>query len=261
MKYLIESSRLHSDIPSQEEFKMHTHEAYEIYLFLNGDADYTVEGNRYQLQHGDLMLMRKSEAHHLILKSRTVYDRIVINFDISGFDDLDPDNHLLAPFNDRALGKFNQYKASLFPDNQWLYYINKICNCETSYQKLCYLLPLLCDLTVCFDVVRTSASNSEKDRAAAVIKYINHHLNEDLSLDSLSEQFYLSKTHLNRIFKHSTGSTVWEYIIVKRLFQARELIHTGEPPTKVCLQCGFKDYTTFYRSYKQHFGISPGRDE
>ena len=73
----------------------------------------------------------------------------------------------------------------------------------------------------------------------------------------LAKRFYLSKTHLNRIFKQSTGTTVWEYITIKRLFLAKELIAAGRQPTDVCTQCGFKDYTTFFRSYKRHFGISP----
>ena len=252
--------RSRTESPKQEEFSMHTHNTYEILCFLSGDADYSVEGNRYSLQHGDIMLMRKSEAHHLILRSSARYDRAIINFEIPNIAELDPENRLLAPFNDRPLGKFNHYSASLFPDNQWQYLINKLSDCSTPHQKLCYLLPLLSDLCECFDVVRASRSQSEKDRAASVIKYINRNLSSDLSLGGLAEQFYLSKTHLNRIFKQSTGSTVWDYILVKRLFLARELIHAGEQPTKVYMQCGFKDYTTFYRAYRQKFGLSPRKD-
>lgn len=260
MQLFIAGGHVQTDLPKQQDFSMHTHDTHEIFCFLAGDADYSVEGNRYSLQHGDVMLMRKSEAHHLILKSASKYERVIINFDIPNIAELDPENRLLAPFNDRTLGKFNQYKASLFPGNQWQYYINKLCDCATPHQKLCYLLPLLSELAECFETVRTSHPGAEKDRAAAVIKYINRNLCTELSLSSLAEQFYLSKTHLNRIFKQSTGSTVWDYIIVKRLFLARELIHTGEPPTRVCLQCGFKDYTTFYRAYKQHFGTAPRKD-
>ena len=132
--------------------------------------------------------------------------------------------------------------------------------CPTPQQKLCYLLPLLNDLADCFETVKNSGAHVEKDRAAAVIKYINRHLSDDLSLKSLAERFYLSKTHLNRLFKQSTGTTVWDYIIVKRLFLARKLINAGESPSIVYTQCGFQDYTTFYRAYKQHFGVCPKCD-
>ena len=261
MDFLIETRHTCTETPIQGDFPMHIHnDSHEIYCFLSGDAGYSVEGNRYQLAHGDLMLMRKGEVHHLMLNSDVRYERMVVNFDLSSPSELDPDGRLLAAFNDRSLGKYNHYLASLFPDNQWLYYIQKMEGCPTPQQKLCYLLPLLNDLADCFETVKNSGAHVEKDRAAAVIKYINRHLSDDLSLISLAERFYLSKTHLNRLFKQSTGTTVWDYIIVKRLFLARKLINAGESPSKVYSQCGFQDYTTFYRAYKQHFGVCPKCD-
>lgn len=261
MDIYIENQYSSTENPIQGDYPMHIHNnSHEIFCFLSGDAGYSVEGNRYQLEHGDLMLMRKGEVHHLILKSDIRYERIVINFDISASSDIDPSGRLLAAFNDRSLGKYNHYRSSLFPDNQWQYYLKKICGYNDPQQKLCYLLPLLNDLADCFETVKNSNSHAEKDRAAAVIKYINSHLSDELSLDFLAEYFYLSKTHLNRIFKQSTGTTVWDYITVKRLFMARELINAGESPTKVYPLCGFQDYTTFYRAYKHHFGISPKSD-
>ena len=261
MDFLIETRHTCTETPIQGDFPMHIHnDSHEIYCFLSGDAGYSVEGNRYQLAHGDLMLMRKGEVHHLMLNSDVRYERMVVNFDLSSPSELDPDGRLLAAFNDRSLGKYNHYPASLFPDNQWLYYIQKMEGCPTPQQKFCYLLPLLNDLADCFETVKNSDAHVEKDRAAAVIKYINRHLSDDLSLISLAERFYLSKTHLNRLFKQSTGTTVWDYIIVKRLFLARKLINAGESPSKVYSQCGFQDYTTFYRAYKQHFGVCPKYD-
>lgn len=78
-----------------------------------------------------------------------------------------------------------------------------------------------------------------------------------MSLHILAERFFLSKAYLNCIFKQSTGTTAWEYITVKRLFLAKELIDGGVQSGDACLQCGFKDYMTFFRSYKRHFGASP----
>ena len=38
---------------------------------------------------------------------------------------------------------------------------------------------------------------------------------------------------------------------------ARQLILSGAAPTKVFAQCGFSDYSAFYRAYRKEFGISP----
>ena len=253
----ITGQHVYTEKPILREETMHSHDTYEIFCLLAGDADYCVEGNRYHLQSGDLVLLRKGEVHIFQLRSAAPYERIFINFDIPEVLDFMDAGNLLSVFNDRPLGKFNHYQASLFPNNHWQEYLQTICRETDSRKQLCYLLPLLQDLTDRQDVVKTAPALSEKDRAAPIIKYINNHLTDDLSLEMLSQRFYISKTHLIRIFKRATGTTVWEYITIKRLFLAKELIAAGKAPTDIYQQCGFKDYTTFFRAYKQRFGVSP----
>jgi AraC-like DNA-binding protein len=58
-----------------------------------------------------------------------------------------------------------------------------------------------------------------------------------------------------------TGSTIWEYIIAKRLILAKGMLKNGEPPTMVYTKCGFTDYGTFFRNYTSYFGFSPSQRE
>ena len=257
MELYLKSFHTVTEHPMEMDHRLHTHNDQEIFGFLAGEADYFVEGSRYRLRRGDLMLMRKGEAHHLIPRSDTRYERMVINFDGGALTELDPDGVLTLPFRNRPLGKYNHYAATLFPDNRWMFYMEKICAQEDPRRKLCYLLPLLSDLTEAYRVVGSMEPQEESDRISTIICYINAHLAELLSLESLSQRFYLSKTHLNRLFRQGVGTTVWSYIVTKRLFLARELLSAGEPPSQVYLQCGFQDYTAFYRAYKNHFGVSP----
>lgn len=236
---------------------MHSHDTYEIYCFLDGRIEYIVEGRRYVMERGDVMIMRKGEVHMFDRRSPSRYERIGIHFDVPqewNFLDL---SKLLACFNDRPSGKFNHYPARMFPHNQWISWLRKICQTEDPQKQLCYLLPLLCDLSEAFSVVRASPVVAAKDQAAEVMKYINQNLGEELSLDTIAGKFFISKAQLQRSFRRSAGTTVWEYITVKRLFRARERIEAGEHPSKVYEDCGFGDYATFYRAYKQHFGVSP----
>ena len=94
-----------------------------------------------------------------------------------------------------------------------------------------------------------------------VITYINEHLSEELSLELLSGHFYLSKPQLSRRFKQMTGTSIWEYIIIKRLMQARRLIRSGEQVMIAAQQCGFRDYSAFYRAYKGRYGRSPQEEK
>ena len=65
---------------------------------------------------------------------------------------------------------------------------------------------------------------------------------------------------MNRTFRAATGSTVWHYILEKRLVAAHEQIRAGSPPQTVCFACGFNDYSSFYRAYKAKFQASPRDD-
>ena len=90
-----------------------------------------------------------------------------------------------------------------------------------------------------------------------IIRYVNKHLCEKLTLDTVCERFYISKPQLCRIFKKATGTTMGQYITIKRLVTARKLINDGAKPTSVYSECGFGDYSTFYRAYVKNFGEAP----
>lgn len=247
--------------PLNEDFPMHTHNDYEIFCFISGNADYTVEGGYYRLSPGDLMLMRKGEAHHIIIKSDAVYERMVVNFDLDNTECFGLRAELLAAFEDRPLGEFNHYRASLFPHNNWMHYIKKILSVEDENHRMLYLLSLLEEISEHSKSLKEESSGDNSAVVSSIIRYINRHITDELSLELLSERFFISKTHLNRIFRNFTGTTVWDYITAKRLFLSRELIKSGIPSTEVFKRCGFQDYSSFFRAYKKRFGVSPKSDK
>ena len=91
----------------------------------------------------------------------------------------------------------------------------------------------------------------------SIVRYINENLEEDLSLERLSEKFFVSKYHLAREFKKYTGYTVHSFILKKRLLTARVLLREQNSILDVSLQCGFRDYSTFVRAFKAEFGLTP----
>ena len=92
---------------------------------------------------------------------------------------------------------------------------------------------------------------------SAVLNYINNHYNEDLSLDLLANKYFISKYHLSREFNRLVGTSVYRYIVQKRLVIAKQLMSEGVPSTTVYQQCGFGDYSNFYRAFKAEYQISP----
>ena len=80
-------------------------------------------------------------------------------------------------------------------------------------------------------------------------------LSNDISLDRLANEFYVSKYHLCSIFKKFTGLTIGEYTTQKRLSMADDLVKEGESLSDAALKAGFKNYSSFYKAYKKHFSV------
>ena len=257
MNYYIESALMITENPGVGNATMHSHDVYEIYLFLEGKSDYLVEGSKYRLRKGDIMLMRRGELHINSIRTDATYKRCYVNFDISALLAETGSLYLLDIFDKRPLGEYNHYRAKDFPDNHWQYFMQSLCNASSKEEALCYLLPLLNELNKCHSNMTQLTTQKEPNTVAEICKYINSDLTRELSLEQLSDKFYISKTHLNRLFKTNVGTTVGQYIKLKRLFYARELIQQGLTPTDVYTKCGFHDYTTFYRAFRQQFGLSP----
>lgn len=257
MNYLIESAQMITEHPAVGNAVMHSHDSYEIYLFQDGKTDYLVEGNKYRLRKGDIMLMRRGELHINSIRASVTYKRSYINFEITELLSEINNQQLLHMFNNRPLGEYNHYRAKDFPENHWQEYFHAICTAKAKEEKLCFLLPLLQELSGCFPLLQTDATHREPNTVMDICKFINADLSQPLSLELLSEKYYISKTHLNRLFKANVGTTVGQYINLKRLFYAKDLLRQNIHPTEVCSRCGFRDYTTFYRAFKKQFGYAP----
>ena len=121
--------------------------------------------------------------------------------------------------------------------------------------------PVLAEIYRAYSSIDKPVVPEPADCAQEIIAYINDHLTEELSLELLSKRFYLSKPQLSRQFKQITGSSVWEFIMIKRLSKARQMLRTGEPAMRAAEQCGFHNYSVFFRAFRSRYGHSPQEEK
>ncbi|MDO4563970.1 MAG: AraC family transcriptional regulator [Clostridia bacterium] len=93
---------------------------------------------------------------------------------------------------------------------------------------------------------------------AELSRYIDDHLSDDLSAQSLISTFYFSQSVLSKTVKRESGMPLRMYIQSRRLEAARVLLMGNSMPVmQAAVQCGISDFNYFSRIFKRRFGISP----
>ena len=251
-------SHARDEDPSPAKFYMHSHAYAELYCFLGGNAVFYVEGTAYKLQPGDILLMRPAEAHYVQVQAGEPYERICMNFDTGILTPLDPDNQLVQPFFERRAGKRNLFRPE---DGVCMEHLKRMIAPSQNQRLtiLANLVLLMQQIGVMFQSDKRSI-NDPDTMEYRLIRYINKNLDRELTITDLCDKFFVSRTQLCERFKQATGTTVGNYVSVKRLMLARHLLLRGQKATEVYAACGYEDYSAFYRAYVKYFGHSP-RDE
>ena len=249
--------------------QLHHHDFYEIYYFISGNVDYLVENKTYHLQPGDLILMSPLELHQPLFSEQSgTYERIVLWIDGKKLSSLSTSEiSFLSCFKQSHSDTTDRiYHVAEERQGMLQFFLDELAtamNTDTIYSPLIantLLTWLLCN----FHSMTSQTPSVEDHRRMSVqiancVDYINLHLNEDLSLDLLSKECYISKQHLLRTFKDAMGFSVHQYIQKKRLLTARQYMQNGDSPKEAAFKCGFSDYSVFYRAYKKEYGVSPSK--
>jgi AraC-like DNA-binding protein len=82
-------------------------------------------------------------------------------------------------------------------------------------------------------------------------------LTKELTIEKIAEEMHISPSQVSRIFKRATGKSPHSYITTKRLLLFNKKKRAGTGVIDACHECGFRDYSAFYRLYKKHFNKAP----
>ena len=262
--YLEQDFRLfHIKDQTKREFSYHYHDFHKVIIFLSGKAAYHIEGKSYYLKPWDILLVNRHAIHKPEIDFSVPYERFVlwIRDDIKSTE-------LLRCFQkaiDRSYNLIRLDSDTQEKLKQLLYELEAALKDEKFGSEL--LGSALCTEFMGYvnRIVRVkqyiydTRSYSSDSQIEELLRYINHNLTEDLSIETLARKYYLSKYHMMRKFKEETGYTIHNYIISKRLLLARTKISEGTPILKAAQLSGFSDYTTFSRAYKKQFGTAPSQ--
>ncbi len=251
----------------------HLHEFYEIYLLLDGSLNYFVDKTIYSLNAYDLILLNNEEIHTHSSINSNVYERIIIQFNPVFIDSFCLDQfNLLNCFTNRPKGERNKLVLSSLHHAELVSLFFKLETLihselpERNVLIISYFVQLLVFINNLFEEQLDSSNpllippdTQFSPKLGELLRYIDTHIDKDLSLDALEHTFYINKFHLSRLFKKTIGIPIHKYIVLKRIIRSKELLVKGFDVTTTCYMCGFSDYSHFIKMFNKIVGISPSK--
>lgn len=241
-------------------FDFHAHEEYEIFYFQKGEVRYYLEDNAYSLVPGDLLVIPPSVMHRaVIVDENAVYQRYILMLSeeycrklLKGVDGLFtrkemPPMHISLRGEDQE-----EFRRKL---DKLMSLANDPAGCLAG-DSLCTLLLLQFQE---YANAQPAGDAIPPQQAQEIVRYINAHFTQDISLEDIAKHFFISKTHLMRQFKNYTRTTVHKYITTKRILLAKALLKENMPLAEVAETCGFASYASFYQAFLHHTGQSPSQ--
>ena len=243
----------------------HFHTFYELYIPLCPNVVHFIEGIPYEIRALDIVGISPNRLHKTQYPAGGPCKRLIIQFRIP------PQTAGLSNEYEQLLSIFHR-DVPIFrfePEQQRRLYskLNDIYRLAPKdhpmrdliiHQKFVEFLILLF-LNRDSSIYSNEAELSELEKKVyAVTGFIHAHYPEDLSLDSLAEEFGISPSYLSRRFKQVTGFSVTDYIQMTRIRNVQTLLVTTRIPiTEVCAPCGFNCFAQFNRVFRKHIGMSP----
>lgn len=255
----------HQDVSySNAHFQFHSHTFYELICCRNtSGAEYLVGTERYKLQKGDIICIPPGVSHRPLLHPHMTepYARDVLWISEVFIRSVQP---LLK---DTPLSAFSHPKLYRTAGTRWEYlaelFRSGVIEAETR-ERSWELAVIANTMTILTQLDRASADLYAKPLEAEkpelmdqVLAFVELHLSERITLADTAHHFYVSESTITQTFRKKMGVSFYRCVTQRRLISAKALIERGLPLEAVAEQVGFSDYSSFFRAFKQEFGISP----
>jgi AraC-like DNA-binding protein len=252
----------HQDVSvSNARVTLHSHAFYEILCCQNTcDVEYLVGAERYRLQKGDVVIIPPGVSHRPLLSDHMTepYRRDVMWLSqefTASMPHLLPEAMASEPQLLRTAGTQWEFLADMFRngvrENEQKRLGWEEAVMGNSIQILVYIRRALNDRTA--NPLRVE----QPELLDRVLAYVEEHLAKKITLADVAKHFWVSQSTITQTFRNKMGVSFYRCVTQRRLIAAKALILQGLPLEQVNEKVGFTDYSTFYRAFKQEFGISP----
>jgi len=242
-------------------YTQHTHMSYEMIYIKKGTINLTIGKKSYIVPENKLIFISKLEEHSITILS-SEYQRYFVILSSDNLDKHISDIKLISIFKNRP-GNFVHYVDAPANTEDIMKRIRHEYQNRDSFSEemiICQIKELLVRLHRTDKHAFPIPDKNIKAEVYAVQQYIDQHFRDDLKVSDLADRFYISVYYLTHSFKALTGYSPKQYILLNRLSYAKSLLADRELSIEqVAIQSGFYDSSSFIRSFKKEFGITPNR--
>ncbi|MDU7501880.1 MAG: AraC family transcriptional regulator, partial [Finegoldia magna] len=237
----------------KEEIKRGILPFYQMYYCLKGNGTFIVNDKKIEILPFDVLIVNQGSRITEISKSES-FEFYTLAISEVSFDTEQKDKAVLSikhnHINDR--------------DMVILYYINKILE-EAKYKRFRYQRVCSCLISILIteiqrrgDLKFTMDDPSQDSFTKHVEDYIYENFNQDITLDSISEKFMVSKSHLIHEFKNDYGKTPMQFLLNRRMESAMLLLKTSNKPINdIAKLCGFNSQSYFDQAFRRVVKVTP----
>jgi YesN/AraC family two-component response regulator len=211
---------------------------YDLTLLLSGNLVYEIDGKEIVLQSGDAILVPPGAVR---MRHAATESTDYISFNFTTERELALPAHLEHVLHGDALfllSAFDKINVRSYLDHKE----------ENEHLLACLLLVL----------ENRIRSRSIHPLVRTIMKYVHEHLSERIMLEDIGRETFFSPIYCDALFKKETGRSIIDYVIEKRIDEAKRLLLGEEIPLAVIAeQLGFRDYNYFSRAFKKRCGYTP----
>lgn len=232
----------------------HTHHFTELFYVVQGSGYFLVEDKKFPVKEDDLVIINPNVSHTELGSKGRPLEYIALGINGLKFKDGNLDTTY-----DYSLHNFHEYKEEFSFYLKTL--LREIQNKGEYFETVCQNLLEALVLTLVRRTKKQLSFTPTKKitkECRFVEQYIDEHFMEDITLQTLSDLTYLNKYYLVHAFKNYKGVSPINYLINRRLVEAKHLLATTNYPiSKIAASIGFSSQSYFSQVFRKETGMSP----
>lgn len=242
--------------------RMHSHDFFELIIYISGDIQYINENQVFSPSYGDVVVTAPGRMHAARLVRGSVYERFVIQFTPDAFYGFDSENDLVSFTKDNPDCCFVPLESGA--KDTLLELLRKIQNTlsiDTKNSKILafsYVIQIFNILSESSGYVQKSEERMPKN-IHKIKQYIDENFLEITSATEVANNFYYSREYVSRLFKHYFNTTISEYIAKRKINESKKILLAGGSVTDACYNSGFRNMSSYIKTFSSNTGVTPSK--